>query len=136
MRKFVLLLAIAALLALPGLTFAQPLQSNLSLDIVYNAATVAPLTGGVVQFDPSIHSSIIFDLVITNPTPTAITGFQYFINANPVAEEAQWKWAAFTNGAPFTLAQWVSGVQANGGVGVAMNLFGAPEAVHVGGGAL
>jgi hypothetical protein len=128
MRKYVLLLAI---LALPGMSFGQ---TNTQLDIVYNAATAAPLVGGVVQFDPGVHSSIIFDVVFQNPLSQSVTGLQYLIDLAPVAEEANWSWDAgtpWTNGTLFSAGMWQAGVQF-GGAGLAMNVWGSPEAVFVG----
>ena len=130
MRRGILLLAIAALLALPGVTLAQvgaPIG-----EVHYNSATVAPLDGGAVQFDPTIHSSIIVDIVITDPGILQMYSAYYFLSADLngggiTTGDGDWTYDA-SNAKNYTGMDGASGDLVTGGIAGGLTLAGAGNA--------
>ena len=83
MRKGILLLAMTAILALPGVTFGQ---FGYFTDMVANPANTGNITaGGVLEFDPAADVSIIIDVYLSSSAPTFLDGAQFNIisDVNP-----------------------------------------------------
>ena len=117
MRKFVLALAIAAMLALPGLVFGQGAQ----IDVQDSGG------GTEIDFNPLTDTSIVIDCMLTNTM--TIGGAQYSLMAakNGGAQssgDADLKFAAtpWVNGSLFGSGDYWAGVGANTnqGAGVTM----------------
>lgn len=86
MKKGVLIVAIAALLALPGVTLAQSAPIGV---VQASAVHSTPAPGvpqvdgsGAIQFDPTIHTSIIVDVVVLDPAIPDTWMANYFLSSN------------------------------------------------------
>jgi hypothetical protein len=106
MRKFVLSLAIVALLALPGLTFGQA-----SLDVVENG------TGNnLVIMDPAVSTVLKIDVLLN--TAVGHNGSQYSVTTDyngggPGSGDVSWIYdpaVPFTNGTVYPIGDYVGGI--------------------------
>jgi hypothetical protein len=106
MRKYVLVLAIAAMLALPGLTFGQA-----SLDVVENG------TGNnLVIMDPNISNVLKLDVLLN--TAMGHNGAQYsvttdYMGGGPGSGDAMWIYdpaVPFTIGTVYPIGDYVGGI--------------------------
>lgn len=102
MRKICLMLAIAGMLALPGMSYANPFPPSDVCLSMYESGT----TNTSMDYDPDLGAPLCIDVVMSTNT-SGVWGVTYDIGAGPQGDPANAKWMTaenqinWTNGALF-----------------------------------